>query len=107
MSKKLTPNNYFVRIVKMEFHEDKVKEFLSNFELVKEKIRSQPGNRLLEMYRDKTNPNIFFTYSYWEKEEDLDNYRKTDLFKSVWVKTKVLFNAKPMAWSVDKIHVLD
>ena len=99
-------NNYFVRIVKMEFHEEKVNEFLTNFELVKEKIRSQPGNRLLEMYRDKTNPNIFFTYSYWEKESDLDNYRKTDLFKSVWAKTKALFNAKPMAWSVDKIHVL-
>lgn len=98
--------NYFVRIVKMEFQEDKVVEFLANFEKVKEKIRNQPGNRLLEMYRDKTNPAIFFTYSYWEKEADLENYKKTTLFRTVWAKTKVLFNAKPQAWSVDKIHVL-
>ncbi len=90
----------------MEFKEEKVAEFLANFNLVKEKIRNQPGNRLLEMYRDKTNPTIFFTYSYWEKEGDLENYKKTELFKSVWAKTKVLFNAKPQAWSVDKIHSL-
>jgi len=95
--------NYFVRIVKMEFQEDKIELFLTNFEQVKDKIRNQPGNKLLEMYRDKTNSNIFFTYSYWEKEEDLENYKNTALFKNVWVKTKVLFNKKPEAWSVDKI----
>ena len=96
-------NNYFVRIVKMEFQEDKTEEFIANFNAVKDKIRNQPGNRLLEMYRDKHNSNIFFTYSYWEKEEHLNNYRKTDLFKEVWAKTKLLFNAKPQAWSVDKL----
>ncbi len=96
-------DNYFVRIVKMEFQEDKIPEFLANFDLVKHKIRNQPGNRLLEMYRDKTKPNVFFTYSYWENETDLENYKNTDLFNEVWAKTKVLFNAKPLAWSVDKL----
>ena len=96
-------NNYFVRIVKMEFQEDKIDEFLTNFNSVNNKIRNQPGNRLLELYRDKQQNNIFFTYSYWEKEEDLNNYKKTELFKEVWAKTKVLFNAKPQAWSVDKV----
>jgi len=38
-------NNYFVRIVKMEFQEDKIDEFLTNFNSVKNKIRNQPGNR--------------------------------------------------------------
>ncbi|MFT5673230.1 MAG: hypothetical protein ACI9JT_001876, partial [Polaribacter sp.] len=33
---------------------------------------------------------------------DLENYRNTDLFKDVWAKTKVFFNDKPLAWSVDK-----
>lgn len=97
--------DYFVRIVKMEFKTDKIDEFLSNFKTVKDKIRHQKGNRLLEMYRDKTNPNVFFTYSYWEREEDLEHYRHSELFKEVWAKTKPLFNAKPMAWSVDKIFI--
>jgi len=93
----------FVRIVKMEFQDDKITEFLSNFEKVKNKIRNTNGCRLLELYRDKTNTTIFFTYSYWETEQDLENYRNSDLFKNVWAKTKPLFNAKPMAWSVDKL----
>jgi len=104
---KQTTDKYFVRIVKMEFKKDKISEFQNNFNSVKNKIRNQPGNRLLELYQDKTNPNIFFTYSYWEKEDDLENYKKTDLFKEVWAKTKVLFNAKPQAWSVDKLVVCE
>lgn len=97
---------YFVRIVKMEFQEDKINLFLANFDSVKGKIRSQPGNRLLELYRDKNQSNIFFTYSYWENEIDLENYKKTELFKTVWVNTKVLFSGQPQAWSVDKLIVL-
>jgi len=93
----------FIRIVKMSFVEEKIPAFLENFELIKEKIRNAPGNRLLELYKDKTNKCIFFTYSYWETEEDLENYRKSELFNTVWAFTKKLFNEKPEAWSVDKV----
>ncbi|CAM1353203.1 MULTISPECIES: putative quinol monooxygenase [Tenacibaculum] len=96
----------FVRIVKMSFHSEKTEEFLANFNEKKEYIRKSSGCRLLELYRDKTNPNIFFTYSYWETEEDLENYRNSELFKGVWAKTKILFNDKPVAWSVDKLASL-
>ncbi len=92
----------FVRIVKMGFHEENVAAFLDIFESKKEKIRSNNGCQLLELYRDKKDPTIFFTYSYWETEQDLENYRNSDLFKVVWAKTKALFNIKPEAWSVDK-----
>lgn len=92
-----------VRIVKMSFHEDKIPDFLKNFETVKEEIRKADGNRFLELYQDKNNKCIFFTYSYWETETDLENYRKSELFNSVWNFTKKLFNAKPEAWSVEKL----
>ena len=93
----------FVRIVKMSFQPEKIPTFLENFDKKKENIRNFPGCRLLELYRDKTNPNIFFTYSYWDKEEDLENYRHSELFKNIWAETKVFFNDKPQAWSVDKV----
>lgn len=93
----------FVRIVKMGFQEDKVDAFLDNFEEVKENIRNFPGNRFLELYRDKNDPTIFFTYSYWETEADLENYRKSELFIEVWTFTKQLFRQKAEAWSVDKL----
>ncbi len=91
----------------MSFAEDNVNAFLENFHENKEKIRAVNGCCLLELLRDKDNPNIFFTYSYWENQSDLENYRQSDLFKSVWAKTKVLFNEKPQAWSVDKVVSLE
>ena len=93
----------FVRIVKMSFHEEHIPAFLANFELMKTRIRNAEGNRFLELYQDKNDPRIFFTYSYWETEKDLENYRRSELFYDVWTFTKKLFNRKPEAWSVDKL----
>ncbi len=90
----------------MSFEPSKIVKFLANFETNKSKIRNFEGCNFLELYRDKNNTNIFFTYSYWNSEEDLNNYRHSDLFKSVWANTKPLFNNKPEAWSVDKIASL-
>lgn len=96
----------FVRIVKMGFDPEKIDEFLTNFEANKDRIRAFKGCQFLELYRDKNNTNVFFTYSYWDSELDLESYRHSELFKTVWSKTKPLFNMKPEAWSVDKIATL-
>lgn len=90
----------------MSFENDKTDEFLENFNLNKDKIRNFEGCNSLKLLRDKNNPNIFFTYSYWQSENYLNSYRKSELFKSVWGKTKILFNNKPEAWSVDTIESL-
>ncbi len=92
-----------VRIVKMSFHQENIPAFLDNFENNKEYIRNCQGNRLLELYQDKNNKCLFFTYSYWDSEDDLNNYKKSELFGKVWKFTKPLFNAPPQAWSVDKL----
>ncbi len=91
----------------MSFEPSKIDEFLANFESNKTKIRNFDGCQFLELYRDQNNTNIFFTYSYWNSVADLNNYRHSELFKTVWSKTKPLFNAKPETWSVDKLHSLE
>lgn len=93
----------FVRIVKLSFQPEKIDTFLPYFESQKSKIRNFKGCCFLELYRDKTNTNIFFTYSYWETEQDLENYRNSELFKGIWANIKIYFNDKPEAWSVDKL----
>lgn len=93
----------FTRIVKMEFKEENVSAFLANFEVVKEKIRNFPGCMYLELYQDKSDKAIFFTYSRWRDETDLENYRNSELFKGVWSQTKPLFSARAAAWSVDTL----
>jgi quinol monooxygenase YgiN len=94
----------FVRIVKLSFHEENIL-FLENFESIKERIRCAPGNRLLELYQDKENKSIFFTYSYWDTEEDLENYRNSEFSMKFGLLQK-LFNGKPEAWSVDKLSFI-
>jgi heme-degrading monooxygenase HmoA len=54
----------------------------------------------VKLLNEINHSNIFFTYSIWDSEEHLNNYRKSELFANVWEKTKVLFDAKPEAWSV-------
>ncbi len=91
----------------MSFELRHVEAFLKTFEENKNSIRAFEGCEFLELYRDKSNPNVFFTYSYWQSEGHLTNYRHSALFKRVWGNTKILFNEKPEAWSVDKLVSLD
>ena len=97
----------FVRIVKMTFFKEKTDEFQTRFHKIKDKIISFEGCQFLELYCDKNDPRIFFTYSHWRSEEDLNKYRNSDFFKEVWSTTKKNFTKKPEAWSVDKVVSLD
>ncbi|MCW3085151.1 MAG: antibiotic biosynthesis monooxygenase [Bacteroidetes bacterium] len=94
-----------IRIVKMTFVPEKVNDFLEIFNTSKLLIRHFEGCTHLELLNDINQPNIFFTYSHWQQESDLNNYRDSQLFAGVWARTKILFNAKPEAWSVTQ-HVI-
>ena len=48
-------------------------------------------------------PNVIFTYSYWESEDALENYRVSELFQTFWGVAKAKFSGKPEAWSLNKI----
>ena len=89
-----------IRIVKMTFQSDKTVDFIDLFYSVKEKISSFPGCTGVELLNDIQHSNVYFTYSKWKCEEDLENYRNSELFKSTWSKTKILFSEKADAWSL-------
>ncbi len=95
-----------IRIVRMTFQPEKVADFLTVFEESKEKIRARPGCHRLELLRDLDLPNVFMTYSYWDDAAALNHYRDSELFKSTWAKTKVLFADKPVAYSVERLQEL-
>lgn len=88
------------RIVQMHFKSDEVDAFLAHFDKNKAHIRHFPGCKGLILYRDLHSPNLFFTYSFWEDETVLENYRKSELFDRVWAYTKSLFEDRPQAWSL-------
>ena len=95
-----------IRIVKMTFEPSKVNDFLKVFDASKERIRNFEGCSHLKLLNDVSSRNIFFTYSHWESEDHLNTYRDSELFKTTWAQTKVLFAAKPEAWSVEALREL-
>lgn len=95
-----------IRIVKMTFEESHLQDFLVLFESKKSEIRNFLGCSRLELLQDVNSSNVVFTHSYWESEEFLETYRKSDLFKSVWSITKTYFKEKPEAWSLDSKFLL-
>lgn len=95
-----------VRIVKLSLQEKHIPTFLDNFEKQKNAIRGFEGCQFLELYQDKHLEHIFFTYSYWNDEDALNNYRHSTLFKGIWSVTKPMFSDKPEAWSVNKLESL-
>ncbi|MCK4764381.1 MAG: antibiotic biosynthesis monooxygenase [Candidatus Aminicenantes bacterium] len=88
------------RIVKMTFREARAADFQEFVLTIKDRIRNFAGCQHLEILQDIHNRNIFFSYSRWESEDALDNYRSSDFFQGTWTKTKAWFSAKAEAWTV-------
>ena len=91
-----------LRIVRMTFREDKTDDFLSVFNSNSTRIRNFPGCEYLKLMRDHHHTNIFVTYSKWRSQADLDSYRDSELFASVWKTTKSYFAEKPVAFSLEE-----
>jgi quinol monooxygenase YgiN len=87
------------RLVKLTFKPENIADFEAIFENSKHQIRQRAGCLHLELLQDAAQENIFFTLSFWENETALEAYRNSELFKTTWAKTKILFNDKPIAWT--------
>ena len=90
------------RIVQMTFEKENIPSFERIFKASRPRIRTFPGCTHLELLQDADNPQVFFTYSRWESEADLQAYRESDFFREVWGRTKKLFAERPRAWSLNK-----
>lgn len=89
------------RIVKMTFKDAHCREFESYFNTIQNQVGEQPGCHGVKLLKDKSGAGIYFTYSVWNEQQDLDRYRKTELFGQVWPKVKAWFKEKPEAWSTE------
>lgn len=94
-----------IRIVRMHFTEAGVEEFLGIFERHKQAIRNFPGCTHLELLKDTVDPLCYTTLSHWNNPADLEDYRKSELFSSVWGRVKTLFAERSQAFSLE--HFID
>lgn len=91
-----------VRVVKMHFEPDFIEDFKTLFTGVKSKIAASPGCESVQLLQHETEPAIFFTISYWQGPEYLEQYRTSALFKETWAKVKPHFAHKAEAWSLNE-----
>lgn len=89
-----------IRIVKLTFDPERTTDFLSFFDTINTVVSGFEGCNGMRLLQDVHHPNIVFTYSHWESEEALNNYRKSEVFGNVWSTIKPWFSDKPDAWSV-------
>jgi (4S)-4-hydroxy-5-phosphonooxypentane-2,3-dione isomerase len=92
-----------IRIVKMTFRKEHIADFEQLFEARKQKIRNCEGCISLTLLHDKNDARIFFTYSHWQDESFLEQYRTSKLFIDTWQIVKQWFDDKAQAWSVNDI----
>lgn len=90
-----------VRIVKLTLKPEKLDAFIAHFDTVKNDINAFPGCKGMRLLEDKKNTGVVFTYSEWETEDDLENYRKSSLFASIWPTVKQWFAERAEAWSTE------
>lgn len=89
------------RIVKLRFCDEYSNHFEKIFKETKPFILNQKGCLSVVLMKNIDHKNEFFTYSTWDSQDDLNNYRKTTLFKTVWKSLKPNFVSKAEAWSLE------
>lgn len=88
------------RVVRLSFHPQHVEDFAAVFTESRALIRGFEGCKGVRLLRDVGSPTVFFTISKWASEAHLNRYRHSELFRSTWARTKVLFAEPPLAHSL-------
>ncbi|MEP7195037.1 MAG: antibiotic biosynthesis monooxygenase family protein [Saprospiraceae bacterium] len=91
------------RIVKMEFKDEHLQEFVDIFNSTKERIISFEGCLSVRLAQEQKYMNLLFTISQWENLEALNKYRESEFFITTWSKVKTLFISRAEAWSLTTI----
>ncbi len=92
-----------LRIVKMELNETKIELFEHFMDNLKEEKLKQDGCLHHDIFCDKDNSMMFFSYTIWATEKHLKKYKKTELFKEVTRTIRTLCVKEPIAWTVENV----
>ncbi len=82
---------------------DKREAFLEVFENHRQAMRTVPGCLHLELWQELHDRAAVTTYSIWQSEKDLENYRNSKLFQEVWATVKPWFAASAQVQSLTKL----
>ncbi len=88
-----------VRIVHMFFRPHALEQLMPLIHRQLRNVMSHPGCLAVKLFRDTSDPDHLCTFSIWEDQEALDDYRQSDHFIEVWSTLKSHFAKPPQAYS--------
>lgn len=88
------------RLVKLSLQVDKASQFEALFYQTQTLIEEFEGCHKTNLFKVSGSTSQYFTISYWNTEQDLENYRNSQLFRNVWSQVKPLFSEKAEAWTL-------
>lgn len=91
------------RIVRLQFNPDKVEEFLNVYKKHINSMAKRPECISLELLKEKGTLSTFYTFSIWESEDALHEYRSSEYFRDIWGRIKPWFSEKAQAWTLEMI----
>lgn len=91
------------RLVKLSLQPEKADEFEAIFYQTQALIEGFDGCQTTTLFKVTGKESQYFTISYWRSEQDLENYRASALFNSVWSKVKPLFAEKAEAFTLNSV----
>lgn len=88
------------RFVKLDFKAADMEFIKPLFDAIAPKVRGFQGCSYLEILFDVRDRGKVITYSHWESETHLENYRHSEVFQNFWATVKPAFNKPAEAISM-------
>jgi len=89
-----------IRIVHMQFNPSEEESFIEIYERTRPAILAFPGCSHVELFKATNHSNSYTTISHWENADQLELYRSSTLFRSVWPQVKKLLIKPAEAYSL-------
>jgi heme-degrading monooxygenase HmoA len=90
------------RIVKLSFIDAYYLKFEEKFPAIQQIVLSSKGCNKVHLLKSDQ-PGIYFTYSIWDDEILLNQYRNSSTFKEIWKEFKLHFKDDAQAWTTVNI----
>ncbi len=87
----------------MTLKEAHVDSFKKRIPIISIEVRRVSGCMHNDIFRDKNKDNVFYSYTIWNSEEDIEKYLNSQYYKEIWNDLWDYFKIEPQAWKIDNI----
>ena len=90
------------RIIKLRL-KDSTDEFIKYINSIHDEIFQFTGCHNMEVLNDKDDPKVFFIYTIWKNETELNKFRNSSFNRNFWNTLQDLCESRPEVWTVENI----